>query len=182
MALSLVYAEIPVLAPNEWLRRPRRIRRCVLAAVAMIAFDFILALRLASLPNADGGTTSLLNGLIFFLVFAAPCVWFAWRIARSGLWIRPGGLLIRGPLRVWRIQPSEAVRFVPGVQRGAGNGTPCPMLERLDGPPVGVWALGREGWIWRYDNYLEGLEPLCDRLNRLLDQQYPEHPLPVLHQ
>ncbi len=145
----------------------------------MIVFDFILALQLASSSNARGGTASALNGVVFFLVFAAPCVWFGWQIARAGLWIGPDGLVIRGPLRKWKVQPSEAVRFAPGVQRGAGNGTPCPILERVDGTPVGVWALGREGLIWSFDNYLEELKPLCDWLNQLLEEQYPEHPLPV---
>jgi hypothetical protein len=42
------------------------------------------------------------------------------------------------------------------------------MLTRDGGPPVGVWALGREGWVWRYDRHLTELEPLCDELNTVL--------------
>jgi hypothetical protein len=182
VTLSSRHVETIPVAPNEWLRRPRRIRLFVLAAAAMIVFAFLMALQLASSPNAHNGTAKPLSGIVFFLAFAVPCVWLGWRVARSGLLIGPDGLLVRGPLRDWRVQPSEAVRFAPGVQRGAGNGTPCPILKRVNGAPVGVWALGREGLIWNYNNYLEEFEPLCERLNQLLAQQCPEHPAAVFHE
>lgn len=140
----------------------------------MIVFDFVLAVQLASSSAGAGGEANVLNAVVFFLVFAGPCAWVAWRVATSGLWIGPEGLVIRGPFRSWAVQPEEALRFATGVQKGTGNGTPCPMLERTDGEPVGVWALGREGWIWSYDKHLEELEPLCEQLNQLLRQQQPQ--------
>ena len=138
----------------------------------MTAFNFIEALHFASSPNGAG---------VLFLVFAAPCAWLGWRVSRSGLKIAPDGIRVRGPLRDWQVEPSEAVQFTPGVQGGAGNGTPCPILERVNGKSVGVWALGKEGLVWNYDDYLEELKPLCERLNGLLEQQHPKHPLPVFH-
>lgn len=139
----------------------------------MIVFDLVLAVQLAP-SSAASGNVDLLNAVAFFVVFAGPCGWVAWRVATSGLWIGPEGLVIRGLFRSWAVRPAEALRFAPGVEKGAGNGTPCPMLERTDGDPVGVWALGREGWVWSYDRHLEELEPLCERLNQLLKQQQPE--------
>jgi hypothetical protein len=170
---SLVHdAAIPAVAPRAWLRRSRRIHGFLIAISGMIVFDFALAVQLASASADAGGKADVLNAVVFFLVFAGPCGWVSWRVARSGLWIGPEGLVIRGPFRSWAVQPSEALRFAPGVQRGTGNGTPCPMLERADGDPVGVWALGRESWAWSYDEHLEDLEPLCERLNQLLRQQH----------
>jgi hypothetical protein len=166
-------AEIPTVEPRAWLKRPRRIHGFLAAIFAMIAFDFALALQLASSSADAGGEANVLNAVVFFLVFAGPCAWVAWRVATAGLWIGPEGLVIRGPFRSWAVQPGEALRFVRGVEKGTGNGTPCPMLERTDGDPIGVWALGREGLPRSYDKYLGELEPLCEQLNQLLKQQQP---------
>lgn len=173
--------KFPAVRPNDRLHRPLRIRVCIFSASVMIVFYFVLALQLASDSRSDLGVTPVIGGAVFFLAFAVPSAWLAWRISRAGLWIGADGILIRGPLRTWRIRQSEAVRFVPGVQSGPGNGTPCPMLERVKGAEVGVWALGIEGLIWKFDEYLEELEPLCGQLNELLEEQLPDHPLPVDH-
>jgi hypothetical protein len=165
-------AAMPAVAPRAWLRRSRRVRGFLIAISGMIVFDFVLAVQLASASADAGGTAGVLNAVVFFLVFAGPCGWVAWRVARSGLWVGPEGLVIRGPFRSWAVQPGEALRFAPGVEKGTGNATPCPMLERTGGDPVGVWALGREGWPWSYDEHLDELEPLCERLNQLLSQQH----------
>ena len=58
-------------------------------------------------------------------------------------------------------------RFHPGVA-GAGNGTPCPVLVRTDGRPVGVWALGSEAFTFGYRRALEDMRPLCEELDKLL--------------
>lgn len=166
-------AAIPAVAPRAWLKRSRRIRGFLVAIFGLIAFDFALAVQLVSSSADASGEANVLNAAVFFLVFAGPCAWVAWRVATAGLWIGPEGLVIRGPFRSWAVQPEEALRFVPGVQKGTGNGTPCPMLERTDGDPLGVWALGREGLVWSFDRYLEELEPLCEQLNQLLTQQQP---------
>ncbi len=55
------------------------------------------------------------------------------------------------------------------------------MLESVNGQSIGIWALGREGVVWKFDQYLEEAEPLCHELNQLLETLYPEHPLPVFH-
>jgi hypothetical protein len=164
---------IPAVAPRAWLKRSPRIRGFLVATVGIIVFDFVLAVQLASSSAGADGEAGVFNAVVFFLVFAGPCAWVAWRVARSGLWIGPEGLVIRGPFRSWAVQPEEALRFTTGVEKGTGNATPCPMLERADGDPVGVWALGREGWVWSYDKHLEELEPLCEQLNQLLKQQQP---------
>jgi hypothetical protein len=49
------------------------------------------------------------------------------------------------------------------------------VLTQADGTKTGVWALGREGLIWNFDQYLEEMRPLCDRLNVELERLYPDH-------
>jgi hypothetical protein len=165
-------AEADNVRPNAWLRRSRRTFWSVVVAlgmaVAFVAMSLSLALGSGSIPGAA----------IFGLVFAGPCLPFARRIGRAGLWMGPAGLVVRGPLRTWEVPGNSAVSFSPGVQPSYGNGTPCPILERSDGSTIGVWALGREGVVWGFDTYLEELRPLCDELNSLLEELYPKHPLP----
>jgi hypothetical protein len=164
--------EADEVRPNAWLRCSRRTFWFVMVAlgmaVAFVAMSLSLALGSGSTPGAA----------IFGLVFAGPCLLFARRIGRAGLWMGPAGLVVRGPLRTWEIPGNAAVSFSPGVQPSYGNGTPCPILKRSDGSTIGVWALGREGLVWRFGTYLEELQPLCDELNFLLEELYPEHPLP----
>jgi hypothetical protein len=161
--------------PNAWLASPRRIWGFQLTALVMALAFAGMAL---ALPG-ETATERALGAAVFTLVFSGPCLLFAWRIRRAGLWMGPDGVVIRGPLRTWRIPSTEIVAFVPGVQPSVGNGTPCPLLTRVDSLPVGIWALGREGWVWSFDDYLEELASLCDRLNALLDELYPSHPLPA---
>ena len=42
------------------------------------------------------------------------------------------------------------------------------MLQRKHGRSIGVWALGREGVVWRFGRYQHEMEPLCDELNVVL--------------
>ena len=120
--------------------------------------------------SGEALTPGAIAGLAVFLaLFVGLPLLFAWRIGTAGIWIGREGIVVQGPLRTWTIPLEEAHVFSPGVQPGYGpNGTPCPMLTRDGGRPVGVWALGREGWVWRYDRYLSELEPLCDELNAVL--------------
>jgi hypothetical protein len=42
------------------------------------------------------------------------------------------------------------------------------MLTRRDEDAIGVWALGREGVVWRFGRHERELQPLCDALNAAL--------------
>jgi hypothetical protein len=159
---------------DAWLRRPSRLRWFVL----IVGVIFAMALPKAIGAAEDGGTSSALAGAAVILALAAPYLYFAGRIARSGIWLGADGIVIRGPFRTRRISGSSAVSFGPGVQPGAGNGTPCPILTRADGSEVGVWALGIESLVWNFGGSLEEMRPLCDELNALLEELYPGHPLP----
>ncbi len=164
--------ETDVIRPNAWLRRSGRTFWFAIVALGMAAAFVAMSLSLAL------GSGSILGAAIFGLVFAGPCLFFARRVGRAGLWMGPAGLVVRGPLRTWEVPGNNAVSFSPGVQPSAGNGTPCPILTRSDGSTIGVWALGREGLVFNFDTHLEELRPLCDELNSLLEELYPEHPLP----
>ena len=161
--------------PNAWLRRPRRIWGFVVILVGL-AVGFVAMLVPVAIRNgADGGAAAVAWVALFSVLLASPYLFFARRIGRAGLWMGPDGVVIRGPLRTRRVAGSLAVSFAPGVQPGAGNGTPCPILTTSDGSEIGVWALGREGLVWNFGDHLEEMRPLCDELNVQLEELYPDH-------
>jgi hypothetical protein len=104
----------------------------------------------------------------FFLGMAALGLLLAHRLRQAGVWLGPDRVVVRNPLRTWMIPLSDATGFAGGVAAGGGNGTPCPLLRRRHGRPVGIWALGREGVVWHFGRYQYELEPLCDQLNVVL--------------
>jgi hypothetical protein len=101
----------------------------------------------------------------FFFGLAGVGLLLARRLATAGLLMATDGVVVRNPLRTVTVPLSDVEGFVPGVTASGGNGTPCPMLKRRHGPTVGVWALGREGLVWRFGRYQRDLGPLCDELN-----------------
>jgi hypothetical protein len=105
---------------------------------------------------------------VFFLGLAAVGLLFARRLTRTGLWLGADGIVVRNPLRTVSVPIDDADSFITGVARGGTNGTPCPLLRRRHGSAVGVWALGREGVVWRFGRYERGFQPLCDELNAVL--------------
>jgi hypothetical protein len=104
----------------------------------------------------------------FFFGMAALGLVLAHRLRQAGVWLDEDRIVFRNPFRTWTIPISDADSFAAGVASGGGNGTPCPLLRRRHGRPVGVWALGREGVVWRFGRYQHELEPLCDELNAVL--------------
>jgi hypothetical protein len=168
-ALEMVPASIAV-APETWMRGSRRTRlSAAFAAGWSIAFAAMFA---ATLFAPDHGAQASVGAYVvlgvFFLGVASVGLLFAHRLATAGLMMRSDAVVVRNPLRTVRLAPSDVDGFVPGVTPGVGNGTPCPSLRRRGGRAIGVWALGREGVIWRFGRYEQELEPLCDQLNVVL--------------
>jgi hypothetical protein len=141
------------IGPDIWIRNERRVRRfsrlmfCSALAMLLIPLWVFVA------PDSQWHNTvaSDLGIGLFALALAAPAVWMARRFARTGLWIGADGIRACNPIGTHTLALRDATAFAPGVLAGGNNGTPCPMLQRSRGPAVGVWALGREGVIWRYD-------------------------------
>jgi hypothetical protein len=153
--------------PRVWIRNRRRTRGWAAIAVAWsVAFAGVLFVS----GDLNGPTTlgkALGLGGFYFGIAAVGLV-FARRVARAGLWIGPGAIVVRGPLRTQSVALHDVAHFVPGLQGRGGNGTPCPMLERGDRPGVGVWALGRRNIWFRYQRVCQEIQPLCDELNGLV--------------
>ena len=103
-------AEADDFRRNAWLRRSRRTFWFVVAALGMAVAFVAMSLSLAV------GSGSIPGAAIFGLVFAGPCLLFARRIGRAGLWMGPAGLVVRGPLRTWEVPGNSAVLFSPGVR------------------------------------------------------------------
>lgn len=160
--------EVPVnIGPNMWIRKERRVRRFSRFAVCYAFAMLRIPLWLFSAPHSHWHNT-VPNDLgigLFFVAVAAPGLWTAPRLRRTGLWIGVDGVRVRNPLRTYTLALSDAESFAARVLAGGNNGTPCPMLKQTHGRAVGVWALGREGVIWRYARYAVEMEPLCDELN-----------------
>jgi hypothetical protein len=112
------------------------------------------------------------------LCFPLAAVGFhvARRMAESGVWIGTDSVVVRGPVRTRVIATRDAIRFAAGASGAGANSTPMPVLIRSNGGPVGVWALGKEGFIWQYEPHVHRLEPVCDDLNDTLRAAQTEHP------
>jgi hypothetical protein len=163
-----------VVAPRTWLRNRRRTRVWASLATAWsVAILAVMALP-GALPGA-GATAATVAVDALHLLVAAPGAVLAWRVARAGLWVGPDAIVIHGPFATRTIALPDATRFTPGLQGGGGNGVPCPLLSRTDGPPAGVWALGRRNVWFDYDRLCAEIQPLCDELNALVATQRPAH-------
>jgi len=154
--------------PEVWLRKRRRTLVFAAYSFALAAFWIGMIFDVA----ADRATYAHNGGLapfvLFFLALALPSTLLGVRCARSGLWVGAGGVIVRGPLRTWRMQLGDVQRFEAGVA-GPGNGIPCPQLVRAHGRPVGVFALGSESFVFGYRRALDQMKPLCEQLNALLE-------------
>lgn len=150
----------------------KRGRAAGAAALALLNAAAWVGILFAAVGNSHLTRThgERVAAVVFFLLVVVASVAFAARLARVGVRIGADGVVVKGPMRTWRLALSDIIRVEAAVQRGAGNGTPCPVLIRRKGRPVGVWALGKEGVVLRYRRYLEDLQPLCEELDQLLQK------------
>jgi hypothetical protein len=137
-----------------------------LLSAAVWSGMLLIAISNPHVARTEGEVTLMGVCFLGFTLSAA----FGVRLARSGLWMAPDGIVVRGPLKTWTLTLGDVERVVPGVQKGIGSGTPCPMfkLKRTWDRPIGVWALGREGPASRHRGYLDDMRLLCDALDELL--------------
>jgi hypothetical protein len=151
--------------PGVCIRNRRRTRAwSAIAVLWSVAF-------VALLVRSFNGHMTLVGDLVLgtmYLGLAALGVLLAYRVARAGLWIGSDGIVIRGPFKTNTLAVNDASYFAPGLQGRGGNGTPCPILERRNGPAVGVWALGRRNIWFRYERVCQEIQPVCDELNQLV--------------
>ncbi len=156
------------IAPERWIRTTKRTRGgAFFALVFAVGWTAVFFATIAN-GNPHNTTGGDIGFGVFVLGIDAFLVVCARRLSRAGLLMSRDGVVVRGPFKTWAVPLADAESFEPGVQAGGGNGTPCPMLKRKNGGAIGVWALGHEGVVWRYRQYLRDLEPLCDELNAVL--------------
>ncbi len=160
-------APASVVAPNVWIRKARRTGTFAVLAYLNAAAWVAISVDVASKSQFTSHLGSFVVMLVFLLGVAALSVITGLRLASCGLWMSQEQVVVVGPLRTWTLGVGEVAGFEPGV-RGSRNGTPCPVLKRTHGRPIGVWALGRDGLISSYGRFLDELRPLCDELNELL--------------
>ncbi len=153
-----------IVRTGSWIRVDRRARR--FGAFALVFSIVFVILPFTASPRA-GNVVSI---FAFCWCVAALGLFLAVRLVRAGLWLAANGIVVRNPLRTVTVSLEEADQFVSAVASGVGNGTPCPILKRRHGRDVGIWALGREGFVWSFRRYTDEMRPLCDELNRALDR------------
>jgi hypothetical protein len=164
---ELAGADTADVAPNAWIRNRRRTRAWAgIAALWSVIFAGLLFLPGHAPSHASPGAFVVV--VAFYFGIAALGIVFARRVARAGLWIGTNGIVVRGPFRTCTVALDDAEFFGPGLQGRGGNGVPCPLLTRRDGPAVGVWALGRRNIWFRYRQICQEIEPLCGDLNELV--------------
>jgi hypothetical protein len=164
---ELAGADTADVAPNAWIRNRRRTRAWAgIAALWSVIFAGLLFLPGHAPSHASPGAFAVVGA--FYFGIAALGIVFARRVARAGLWIGTTGIVVRGPFRTCTVALDDAEFFGPGLQGRGGNGVPCPLLTRRDGPAVGVWALGRRNIWFRYRQICQEIEPLCGDLNELV--------------
>lgn len=159
-----------VIEPNTWIRQRRRTRGFAVAAACWsVGMLMIAPVAILSAHSHWHNTVGNDVGLgVFVCALAAAGFWMAHRLATAGVWLGSDGITVKGPFKARSLSVVDAQAFVPGVWGSGVNGTPCPVLKRTHGPAVGLWALGRDGVIWRYARYADELQPLCDQLNEVL--------------
>jgi hypothetical protein len=153
------------VAPDHWMSRRGRGQQFafVFGAVALSFAASAVFLFAAGF----GSTLDIAASATLLLSIAATSGTLAARMWRAGLWLGADGAIVRGPLRSHRFSLGEIDGFAAGVY-GGGNGTPGIVMRLRDGRKVGIWALGNEGVVWRYDRYVGEWQPVCERLNALL--------------
>jgi hypothetical protein len=163
----MVGCETVAMARDVWIRNARRTHGWTAIAVLWSVVFAGLLFTSGDLQGHHPLAEYLGLGAFYFGI-AAVGIFLAGRVARAGVRIAADDILIRGPFRTRTVAIGDAQDFVPGLQGGAGNGTPCPLLHRRGGGAVGVWALGRRNVWFRYDRLCAEIQPVCDELNELV--------------
>ena len=148
---------------EKWIRNESRCRTqgylWGLLGLSLLWFLPYCAFNWPGLPTVLGLTVAMgtIAGLVLFR---------AWNFSRAGLWMSESETIVRGPFgSTGRVRTSDIVGFKPVD----ANGHLCVGIEAtsLDSE-LGIVALGREAF--NFDGALKQMEPLCDRLNALLDE------------
>jgi hypothetical protein len=158
MELTIDAGSMPEMRPEQRLARPGRTKRLPQAFMAGALLTVGMSF---ALPTWE-------SRLAILVLCLPPFLLGAWCVGRTGLWIGPGGVVVRGFIRTRTVPLLEARAFAPGIHGSIGNGYPAPGLERIGKDPIPIFCFGREGAVWKFDQYLEELQPVCDELNALL--------------
>ncbi len=163
-----------LVAPDSWIRKDdtSRALAVILSGFAALVFATLAVIALFVVTRGAGLSTAI----AVVVALAALSVAFgslAFRLLAAGVRIGDGEVRLRGMLRTRRIPLEDVERFESGVFSSVPLHDEIGVrLLRRNGADLDVWALG--GGPVQGDGALEAglqrLEPLCDELNRLLDE------------
>ena len=163
------------VAQNVWLRRGGvgRSLAIFLSGFMAILLGVVTLLGVAATiarPEKDLATMLALVG--GFLCMAALFGYLTARLARAGLQITTTEVCLRGMARTYRMPLAEVDGFSPGVFRSLGTSQMGVRVRRKTGSKLDVWALGVGSAVTEaeQEHAFTMLQPICERLNRLLDE------------
>src|SRR5262245_44443149 len=140
------------IRPEAWLGRRGRRNWFLLVCAGGLAFALVSSLGFSGPDEREE--------LVFFV--GTPWIVGFLAVRRTGLWIGVDEVVVRGFFRNRQVPIERALRFSPGIFGWVGNGYPAPGLETLDGDRIAVFSLGREGVVWKFDEYLEQMKAVCE--------------------
>ena len=157
-----------------WMRRSGHTRSQAGVTFVMTLFFGLFAVGLLGQPN----TFELLAVKVMFAGAAIASAALTRGCVRAGLWIAPDGIVVRGPMRTWRLALVDVDRFDhavvgPGLVHGfvtesTKQRTREVWVHRKDGPPIIVWALRHDGPIWVWERRAREREEQIVALNAVL--------------
>lgn len=160
------------VAPNTWMRKRGIGTVLQVAFVAAFAVAFCAFAILAPIKVRPGEPLAALVAVdALFVAIAALAMRFALRMARAGLRISPNAVCLRGVLRTHTLPLTGVEGFAPAAYPGGAARSEIGVkLVRRQGHDLRVWAMTKGAQPGRLEEAKAGLQPLCDELNRLLEE------------
>jgi hypothetical protein len=156
------------IAPERWIRRPRRNIGFAVAYALVAALFLVMFAAVAGELSVDGGGTWMWVAA-FLCAMSALTIRLMVGWARAGLLVGEHEVVVRGPWATRRIARNWVEHFEAGLQHTpVGNPTPGVVLRLGDGSAVNVAALATESMVWSSGGKVARWEATATALNELL--------------
>lgn len=151
---------------EQWIQNRSRNRGTALTWGLLAGFG---GLGLAGCVAAAIEQPGLLLFAAIFAAFGYGCFRYARGALRAAMLVGPDEVVVRNPLKTFRLPRSDVERFAAGGQDyGVANPVPGIVVIGRDGSKTRVWTLAREGLVWHQAKNIRRWEETADELNALL--------------
>lgn len=169
------------VAPGVWLRRGGLGRSFAVSlsgfVTVLMGASTLLGLA-ATIARPEKPFTTMIALCLGFALTTALFGYLTARLVRAGLRVTDSEVCLRGIVRTHRMALAGVDEFAPGIFRSGGTSEMGVKIRRMTMPDLDVWALGigsapTEGG---QEHGVSMLQPLCESLNRLLDEMRQQGP------